>query len=308
MVDILMATYNGEKYLKQQIDSILEQTYEDWKIIIHDDGSSDNTLDIVKEYVMKYPEKILWIDDKISTGGAKNNFFHLFQHADAPYIMLSDQDDVWQKDKIKNAVAEIKSAEKKYGQDIPLLGHSDLKVVDEKLNIMNISFFDMQRLNFKKSGLAAMLVQNNITGCTTIFNQCLKNMCKEMPEEAIMHDWWLGLVANAFGKVFFMDNNDIQYRQHGNNTEGAKNLKSPTYLLKKFFKKKEMKDSLLFTYKQAVGFKRVFDKQLDDKNREILDAYISLENLGKLKKLKLMKKYGFIKTGLVRMIGQIMYI
>ena len=100
---ILLATYNGEKYLKEQLDSLFEQTNQHWTLWIHDDNSKDNTVNIIKKYKSKYPDQIEFLDDDISTGGAKENFTYLLDNIndDYDYIMFCDQDDVWLEDKIE---------------------------------------------------------------------------------------------------------------------------------------------------------------------------------------------------------------
>ena len=308
MIDILMATYNGEKYLRQQIDSILNQSFTDWRLIIRDDGSHDNTLSIINEYTENHKDKIILLSDNEKSCGAKYNFFCLIKNSLSEYVMLADQDDVWEKDKVKHAYDNIVKMEGQVPDYTPVLLYGDLKVTDSSLNIVSRSMFQMQKLDGSKNEFRDYLVQNNVTGCTVIFNSHLRKMCSLMPENAIMHDWWLALIAAAFGRTFYMKDNDILYRQHGNNTEGAKNLKSPVYLLKKLFNRSEVKATLINTYNQAEAFKEIFGKNLDEKNKEIIDAYISLKNSGKLKKYRIIKKYGFMKSGLARKLGYILYI
>ncbi len=308
MIDILMAVCNGERFIKEQIDSILNQTYSDWRLFIHDDGSVDKTMEIIQEYEEKYPEKIKVISDGIKTGGAKYNFYHLMKLSEAEYIMLADQDDIWGNEKIEKSYKAIKMQEKRYGKDTPVLCHSDLQVVDSRLNVMNESFFVMQKLDKRKNRFADILVQNNITGCTVIFNKKLNDLCCVMPDEAIMHDWWIGLVVAAFGKIYFMKEKDIKYRQHGNNTEGAKNLSSPKYLLKKICNKKQVTDALERTYNQAERFYGVYKEKLSAENREVLEAYLAIRRSTKIEKLRLLKKYGFMKSGLVRKISFILFV
>ncbi len=308
MIDILMATYNGEKFIGEQIKSIVDQSYTDWTLLIHDDGSTDSTISIIEEYVKMYPEKIKFILDGVKTGGAKNNFYHLMKLSSAEYIMFADQDDIWEVDKVQLAYDVISKNEKKLGKEMPILCHSDLVVVDSKLKVINDSFFDMQKLDHCKNRFSDLLVQNNITGCTTIFNKALLDKCRTMPAEAIMHDWWLGLVASAFGVVCFMGGKKIRYRQHGNNTEGAKNLKSPIYLLKKVFNKKEISESLYKTYIQADVFYKEYMDELSEENAEIVEAYLSLSTDSKIERLKTIKKYGFMKSGLVRKISYLFFV
>ena len=118
---ILMATYNGEEFIREQINSILNQTYKNWKLIIHDDGSTDNTVDIIKEYTKKYPNKIILIEDNIKCNGAKENFSHLikiaYKNFNFDYILFSDQDDIWLPNKIEVSLSKIQEMENKFGKN-----------------------------------------------------------------------------------------------------------------------------------------------------------------------------------------------
>lgn len=308
MIDILMAVYNGERYIRQQLDSIINQSYKNWRLIIRDDGSTDATMSIIGEYEKKYSEKIIIIDDSEKTGGAKNNFFKLIMAAESDYMMLADQDDVWGYNKVMNAYVYIKKAERVIGCEKPILCYGDLQVVDSDLKLINASMAAMQKLDMRKRQFKDYLVQNNVSGCTTIFNKKLKQLCTEMPKAAIMHDWWLALIASAFGKVCFMREVEILYRQHGDNTEGVKNLKSIKYMIRKFFDRKNVKKTLGLTYEQAECFLEKYGEQLDNKNMEIINSYISLKDVCKLKKYCILRKYGFMKSGLARKIGYILFI
>lgn len=308
MIDILMAVYNGEKYLEEQLESIINQSFSKWQLIIHDDGSADNSLAIIQKYETKYPEKIKVIDDSIKFGSSKNNFAHLMKYSKADYIMFADQDDVWERDKVKHSYKIIRKLEAKMSAEIPILVHGDLEVVNEHLETVNASLFQMQKLDYKKSKLKDYLVQNNVTGCTVIMNKILKDLCYDMPKEAIMHDWWLALTASAFGCVYGVNKSDIKYRQHGNNVEGAKNLHSLAYLTKKLCNKKEVKETLWRTYSQAEAFFYMYKEQLDYNTKKMILAYISLNNNTKLYKYKIIFKYGFMKSGFIRKLGYLLYI
>lgn len=234
-VYILMATYNGEKYLKEQIDSILNQTYKNWRLIIHDDNSTDNTLNLIKEYVEKYPEKIILIDDDISTGGAKENFAYLLNKIDDnfDYIMFSDQDDVWFENKIELTLNKMIETERKYSKK-PILVHTDLKVVDENLNVIAESMIRYQKIDINNQKYIKFLaLENVVTGCTVMINKYLYNLVLNIPKEAIMHDWWIALVAlKNNGIIEFLNIPTILYRQHTNNDTGAKRIDKKYYFKK----------------------------------------------------------------------------
>jgi len=224
---ILMATYNGEQFISDQIESILNQTYKNWKLVIHDDGSTDNTLDIINKYVEKYKDKIILIDDGIKCGGAKENFSHLIKIAknsfDFDYIMFADQDDVWLPEKIKISLDVIVDLEKRYKKEIPILVHTDLVVVDKYLNVVCESFWKYQKINPIKNSLNHLLLENTVTGSTMIINKRLLALIEYIPKEALIHDWWIALVcAITNGIIYPLKQQTVLYRQHENNDLGAK--------------------------------------------------------------------------------------
>jgi glycosyltransferase involved in cell wall biosynthesis len=229
-IDILLATYNGENFLKEQIDSLLNQTYQNWRLLIHDDGSKDNTLEIIKGYALEFSDKIVFIDDGIKTGGSKNNFAHLMSFAKAPYIMFCDQDDVWLENKIELTLNKMLESEQK-NSNKPVLVHTDLKVVDSNLGIIANSMFEYQRLNDAHGkDIYKLAVENCITGCTVMINNNLLKLSLPIPKEAIMHDWWIGLVClGNKGVVEFENRSTILYRQHSVNTIGAKKFNKLSY-------------------------------------------------------------------------------
>ena len=222
---ILLATYNGEDYLNEQIDSLLKQTYKDWILWVHDDNSIDKTVNILKEYRQQYAEKIKLLDDNIFTGGAKENFTYLLNNIDKnyDYIMFCDQDDVWLEDRIEIFLNKMKEVE---GDDPlkPVLIHTDLKVVDTSLNLISDSFFKYQKINPEWSKeFEVSLVQNSVTGCAMMINKQAKEVSLPIGRNAIMHDWWILLkVLQRNGIVEYLKDTTILYRQHSLNDVGAK--------------------------------------------------------------------------------------
>ena len=231
-VSILLSAYNGSKYIKEQLDSIFNQTYKNIEIIVRDDGSSDNTIEILKSYNIKP------IDTKINLG-AMGSFEDLLKYAlqnsNSDYFMFCDQDDVWDTKKVEKTLAKMEEMEKEFG-NIPLLVHTDLEVVDEKLNTINSSFMNFQKINPGINKFHNLLIQNTITGCTVMINRKLAQKSLPIPNGVIMHDWWIGLVASQFGKIGYVDESTIKYRQHTSNTIGAKGFDT-TFVLKSISKK-----------------------------------------------------------------------
>lgn len=308
MLDIILACHNGRKYLKTQIDSILAQDYEELRLLIRDDGSNDGSRELLLMYEALHPGKIVLIRDEEETSGASQNFFRLMKASDADYIMFADQDDFWEEWKVSKAVKCMKKAEKSLGKDVPILCHGDPKVVDERLNTISASLGKMQKLDYKRHELRDYLVQNNITGCTMIINKKLNELCDVMPEEAIMHDWWLALIASAFGRVFYMGEAGVSYRQHAANVEGAKNFRSPVYVMKRMFDKKSIKESLNKTYAQAEVFYEHYFDSLEMEQAEMIAMYFGMKDKKKLGKLMTKSEYKFYLNGFARKVGYFIYL
>ena len=214
MIDILMTVYNGEQYVVPQIESILNQTDSNWKLFIQDDCSTDRTVELIEPYVRRYPERITLLRNEKNSGSAQKNFFSMLPLVEHSYCMFCDHDDVWKPRKVEMTVRRMMELEQANGQDTPLLVHTDLAVADENLKVLSDSMFRSQNLNRKGNRLNNLLVQNNVTGCTMMVNKALVDMVGPAPKHAVMHDWWMALIAACFGKIGFVRQATILYRQH----------------------------------------------------------------------------------------------
>lgn len=218
-IDILMATFNGENYLKQQIDSILNQKYNNFNLIISDDCSSDSTIDILKEYEKK--------DDRITVHtqnknlGYRKNFEFLVKKTTCKYVMFSDQDDIWDDSKIEKMYYFIVREKSK-------LVYCDLKVVDRNLNELfpsMVKLTNMYSKSKKYNNFDLLKLENAVTGCATIVERDILQKALPFPSDFFVHDWWLGLIATQYGKIHFLDEGLVLYRQHDNNSIGIKGFK-----------------------------------------------------------------------------------
>ncbi|MEG0838869.1 MAG: glycosyltransferase family 2 protein [Hydrogenoanaerobacterium sp.] len=308
MIAILMATYNGENYIEEQLNSLLAQTVQDFIVYIQDDCSTDDTYSILKVYSRKYPNKFMVSRNELNTGGAKNNFMQMMVKHHNDYVMLCDQDDVWLPNKIELALEKMMSLEKKYGVSEPILVHTDLTVVDSSLNITAKSFNGLMQIDPSRYTLRYLLVQNIVTGCTTMYNQALCNFLYATPQFLIIHDWWLALIAGAFGKIGFINEQTILYRQHENNQIGAKNVKSIKYIICKILNSESIKYSLLETYLQAECFLSFYNEKLSVEIKRLIAQYSEIPKLNKANRLIRIFKIRTLKNGLSRKIGQIIYI
>lgn len=298
-IAILMATYNGEKYICQQIDSILSQTCKDWELYIHDDGSTDNTIAAVENYVEKYPDKIHLIDGK-STGGAKYNFFYLFGQVEAPYYMTCDQDDVWLDKKIELTYDKMLTIENK--ADVPCLVYTELRVVDSELNTIADTMSGYQSLDCHKRTINQFILQNSVTGCTMMINRALRDKMLHITDidNTIMHDWWAALVAAQFGKTAFIDEPTILYRQHGDNSLGALGINKLSYIVRRVWQKKQIQESMRLGRLQAREFAKTYNLPADS----LAVRYAALEGKSRLVRQRFYKENDMYKTGTMRRLGQ----
>lgn len=234
-IAILMATYNGERFVSQQLDSILSQTSSQWHLYLHDDGSTDNTPSILRTYAEKYPRQ-LTLFSYSPQGGAFRNFMSMLERVDAPYYMFCDQDDVWHTDKIERSVCAMSQAENLHAERRPVIIHTDLRVVDEEGRTLADSFWKEAGMHPDMFHNFAQRITNVVTGCTMLFNQTAKEAAlSRTPEGFPLHDEWVTICTCAEGgTVVPLFEQLIDYRQHTANTLGAEacyNRKTLSYYL-----------------------------------------------------------------------------
>jgi rhamnosyltransferase len=221
---ILLSSFNGGRFIAEQINSIRRQSYSDWTLIVRDDGSSDDTVAIV-ESLASQDRRIRLLRDTKGNLGPAGSFGALLAHAreaGAPYVALADQDDVWLQTKLARELELLHDQEAAAGRATPLLVHSDLAVVREDLTLLHRSFLDFQGLRHQsESPLVKLLIQNFVTGSTVVVNRALLEAAVPLPR-VIMHDWWLALCAAALGRLLFLPEATVLYRQHGTNAQGSR--------------------------------------------------------------------------------------
>ena len=221
---ILLGTYNGGRFVEEQIRSIQDQTVSSWTLLARDDGSQDGTLEVVAEAARR-DERIRFLRDTHGRLGVVGNFGELMRIAcaeKADYVFFSDQDDVWASNKITDQLTYLMEMELRYGQKTPILVYSDLEVVSEQLERIHPSFMCYQGLAHESHDpLRVLLTQNFVTGCATAINRSLLELAIPLPADVVMHDWWLALCAAACGQIRYLPNSTLRYRQHDSNQIGA---------------------------------------------------------------------------------------
>ena len=326
MIEILLATYNGERFLPEQIESITSQSFKDYYILASDDNSSDCTFEILRSYESVLGEKIKVV--RSNTRSAKENFYNLLDMADAEYIALCDQDDFWESDKLEKSLKAIQRLEKRYGKEMPILVHSDLEIVDENLNSQNKKMSELTGINeaikyakkeskylytiSTEKSFSRYLVENNITGNTVIINKALLDIYKR-PKVSFMHDWWLGLIALTFGKVGFLNECLVKYRQHESNELGAKNPLELRNIKKR--NKQKIRENYDCMFAQVEEFLRLYKDELGKSRsadtyfaRKYLNAFANMKSKNRVSKIRDILKYSFFKSSKILTIGEMLNI
>ena len=223
-VFVLLATYNGAEFLPDQIQSIQGQTFSNWTLLVRDDGSEDNTRDLLEKLAAK-DKRIRCIYDTRGRLGAIGNFGELMRLAwveGVEIVFFSDQDDVWLPTKMREQIDALEKMEESHGRDTPILVYSDLEVVDRWLQPIHHSFMRYQGLTHEAQfPLRVLVTQNFVTGCATVINRSLLKLAVPLPTDVVMHDWWVALCAAACGQIGHLPNPTLQYRQHDSNQIGA---------------------------------------------------------------------------------------
>lgn len=272
-VDILVATCNGEKYVKEQIDSILNQTYENIRVIVSDDRSDDSTPKILKEIAKSDKRVILNLQkDRL---GVINNFEFLLKQVKSNFYMFSDQDDFW----LPNKVEKMMERQKQEDADLVF---GDLEVVNENLETMYPSYGDYMLLNrkIKKciNSYEFNYLYNCVTGCTILGKTSMLDKILPLPNTSkyVLHDHWIGIITGIYGKVAYVEETYIKYRQHGNNQVGTDKI---SHKFKKFSDVRELFLKIkIEIFQTFVDNNDRFPKEIQEKNTKALNYFKMLKN------------------------------
>lgn len=273
--EILLASYNGAAYIGEQIDSIITQTDDRWHLTLSDDGSSDGTDAILDAYVQRYPDKLARVHSGRRFGNARDHFFWLMNQCDAPYILFSDQDDVFYPQKVEKTLNALMEAEKAFGADTPILVFTDQTPTDEHLRPLAPSLMRYQRQYFEHFDYRSILMQNVVTGGAMGMNRALARLggrCEDT-SQVIMHDWWLAAVAARFGKVIYIDEPLSDYRQHGGNCVGAKDVGSAEQFISWSTHLLTVRHAIEHKKEQAKVFYSTYRPKLNQEDKDFLNGF-----------------------------------
>lgn len=299
-VGILLCSFNGEQYIKEQLDSIKDQTYSNYHCYIHDDNSTDSTPLIIEQYSAKFPEIFTVLKYQNSRHGAVENFMSLIQYASSncneEYYMLSDQDDIWLKNKVDESVKELRKYDK--GTE-PALVYCDQTVVNEHLKIIAESTNRLVHKSTIDDTFKKIIFRNTAAGCCMCFNKILLNIAAENSNvDAIpMHDWWIMLIASYYNNAHYFDKPLMLYRQHSANEMGVDNN---NYLRKVFKYLTRFKPAIKHRSEQMDKCKKaamaLAEMCIDTVNSRDLEKFTNICCESKTRRMINFYKEGYIKS------------
>ena len=297
-VSVLLSVHGDSIFLKDFLDSLANQSFRDFVLVCRFDGKPSAS---ILSLVSAFPSAVVLPDQThYNVVTSYQRLLDASTKMDTPYYMFADQDDVWHPDKIARSVQAIIDAESARPAGTPVLVHSDLRVMDEDLKQIAPSMIRYQSLNPARVSLADLMVQNNATGCTMMFNRALARLVR-IPEEAICHDWYLALIAAAFGVIVFVPESMVDYRQHQDNVFGAVPRKG---LLKHFLQRRHLHQRIRLTQRQAEAFLSHFRANLSPDQIRILEDWSRcLTESSYFKRLVMIFRHGFRKNDWLRTIG-----
>lgn len=295
---IVLATYNGAKYVREQLDSILANTEKDISIEICDDGSTDGTLAIAEEYAEKY--EFIHVHQNETNLGYVKNFLEGIKRSSSPYIMLCDQDDIWDSDKIERTYEEMKRLEGQTGgkEKKPLLVFTDAMNYDSDTGKLLGSFHQNSHLNTDKLDAAHLFMENKCIGCTVMLNDAILPYLETVPEEIRVHDWWLALICCHFGKISYLSETTLQYRQHSGNMIGGSGFFD--YFRDRVKNLKKQREALEKTFLQGAAFQHLFGNRLEGRAGQVAQHFADMKEAGFFRRRWWMLRYGFCKSGFTR--------
>lgn len=277
VVTILLATYNGERFIADQLDSLLQQTYKNWQLLVSDDGSTDKTPAIIEKYRSAHPQRIEVLPNDGINRGSVLNFNRLFLAAKArraAYVMFCDQDDYWLPGKIERSLSLLLVMEVEKGAHTPLLIHTRFTYVNSDLSVIsNKKNFHARKLPV--ISLATMLIQNPVYGCTMMFNSALVAKINSIPACAENHDFWVSLVASAFGDIVYLPDSMILYRQHGGNISTHHDDMTFVNRYKKIFVHKGHRKDVDRKLVMANAFNDTYKHCLNKEQQQTVTTFIS---------------------------------
>lgn len=295
-VDILLATFNGEAYLEAQILSILGQSFRDWRLLVHDDGSSDGTIDVIRNW-QKIDSRIHLLEDDVKCGGAAANFMHLVKYADAEYVMFCDQDDLWFDNKVEVMVGAIA----KRDNSIPQAVYSNAYVWKPYTH----GIIGLSTLTYPQTLRQFLFLNSGMQGCAAIFNRAMQKLLVTWQGECAMHDHILHLFAITLGGIEYLSLPLMLYRQHEHNVTGDTAVRLMNW--DRLWKKRRIAVVDRKHFNAVESFWKQYSQRLSDNDYRIMEIYLRLPFMGFSKKILKILVYRFqIYNSVLKLIVKIL--
>ncbi|PQL92484.1 glycosyltransferase family 2 protein [Apibacter adventoris] len=263
-ISLVLATYNGEKYILEQLDSIMNQELLPNEIIIIDDCSTDRTYSILESYNFK-EIKVQIIKNEKNVGPI-TNFKRGINLATSDFIALCDQDDIWLPNKLKlslNAILKLDF------NNIPCAIFTDLRLIDEHNKLIANSLHSKWNIDPSKFDFFLILTSNVVTGCTLLFNKLMQSEIQSMPEDILMHDYWIALIGYSIGQIKYVKQETVLYRSHN---DSVTSKKQSSFIMKmRDFREVNQKQ-----YEQLRKFMKQYKFCLRIEDREIVTKYLKM--------------------------------
>ena len=278
MIDVLLGSYRADpEYLKAQVDSIRAQKDVSVNLVIREDLKGD---------------------------GARANFAALMEESNAEYVAFADQDDIWMEDKLARSMAKMHELEKAWGQDCPLLVYTDVKVVDSGLGLLDASLFHRIKIDPLRVRPEQLVMQNVAYGNTMLMNAALRRLAVPVPEKAFMHDSWVMLVASVFGKMAYLPESTLLYRQHGNNVIGARKVSLGYFLRSILMGRRRLRERLCANVRQVEAFVERFGSR----SPASFQALVGLDRRAWMFRVWTLLRYRIFKNGFWRNLGMLLVV
>ena len=307
-VQVLLACYNGGLYLPRQLATLRGQDDPCFFVLMQDDGSSDGTPFLLQEAAGE-DERFHLTEENGQRLGAVGNFWSLLRQSDGELIALCDQDDEWASCRLSRCREALAQAETLYGADTPLLVHSDCRLIDGDGAPLAESFFRRQGWDPAATALSRLLVQNNVTGCTLMMNAPLRRLALQHgdPAKMYMHDWFLALTAAAFGRIVFIPEPLVSYRQQGGNVMGASAAGQVRRGARALSQWEKGKARIALTYDHTRAFREACGDALPDVARRCIDGYLATRPMGKVRRVLAVRRGGYTMQSPITRAGQLLF-
>lgn len=306
-VRILLTTYNGEKYLRQQLYSLSKQDYDDYEVIISDDGSTDSTSQIIREYVERYPKLFKCYYSGIRFGNPNDHFMHLLKkYWDCDYLMFCDQDDIWHSDKVSilvNAALILRESGEKL-----VLVHSGRNIIDGDGNIIIQDEQNRLKKYWTNQKINRLLVNGSFQGCALLFSREVAKIASEYAPSNMRgsYDAWIGLIAYSLGEVQFIPVATMDYRRHGDNASGYKSH-NPFAIIIESLQNNLCRKGMILCAQSAKEYSVYLSDVLPDDVVFLASRLASTEKMGYFQRKYIYLRYGLLKYGFARCMGQILF-